>query len=89
MSCGGSPVKAVGIARFDSPEHGDEVIMLVMIGKLVLGKILANPHLKTMIFVELRKAAAKTAGTKLDDVTVDALEVVWDVAIPILVAGKK
>jgi len=42
--------------------------------------------LKKKIFADLRTAAQRT-DVKLDDAGVDALEVVWDVVVPILI-GK-
>lgn len=53
--------------------------------RLVLGKLLSDPSVKTKIMAGLRDAA-KSTDTKIDDEAVDAFEVIWDIALPIIVS---
>lgn len=57
--------------------------MLANIGKLILGKLLANETMKAAVFKALREAAKRTDNT-LDDSAVDVIQVIWDVVVPIL-----
>ncbi len=61
--------------------------MLGFLARAVLGKILGDATVKRQILNELRNVAAKS-DTKIDDEAVDALEVIWDVAGPILLGIK-
>lgn len=58
--------------------------MIGILARMVFGKILSDDLIKKQIFNELRLAAAKS-DTKIDDEAVDALEVAWKIAVPIII----
>lgn len=60
--------------------------MIMVLGRAILKKILGKPEIKTRV-IEALRAEAKKSDTKIDDSAVDAVEVIWDVVMPVLL-GK-